>query len=559
MGLPVIFVVDDEERALYTLWSDLDRRFGKDFSVRGERTAAAALATLEELRASGDDVALVLVDDAMHDTTGVELLARAHELHPGAKRVLMVDRDYSSTSPVVRAITLGQADYHIVRPWTSDEQLYRSVGDFLATWAKEQDPSVELFRVVGAPGDARLYELRELMIRFDMPFRVYSVHEEDGRRLLAEVGADASRLPVVIRHDGQVMVDPKLPELLRAVGASVRADVDVCDVLIVGGGPAGLAAAVYAASEGLTTVLLEQTLSGGQAGNSPMIRNYPGFPHGISGADLVHRACEQAWLFGAHLVFAQRATALEQRGAGFVVHLEDGTAVAARPVVVATGVTWRRIGVPALEALVGAGVFYGAAVGETKAMQGRDVFLVGGGNSAGQAALHLARYAASVGLVVRGPSLSAKMSDYLVREIESSSRITVHTGTEVVDGGGDERLEHVVLRDRSTGKTCDVRVDALFVLIGGEPHTEWLPEDVERDDRGYVLTGRDLRASGRPGGETAATLETSIPGVFAAGDVRHGSIKRVASAVGEGATAIRLVHDHLADAGPPSLTVPVAL
>lgn len=558
MGLPIIFVVDGEERALYTLWNDLDRRFGKDFVVHGERTAEAALGALDELRASPDEVALLVVAEAIRGTTGVELLARAHELHPGAKRVLMVDRDYSSTSPVVRAITLGQADYHMLRPWTASEQLYRMVGEFLAAWANEQDPSVELFRVVGAPGDPRMSELRELMVRFGMPFRVYPVDTEAGRRLLAEVGADASRLPVVIRHDGVVMLDPGLPELLHALGVNVRADVDVCDVAIVGGGPAGLAAAVYAASEGLATVLLEEMMSGGQAGNSPMIRNYPGFPNGISGADLVNRACEQAWLFGAHMVFAQRATGLDRRGAGFVVHLSDGTALAARSVVVATGVAWRRIGVPALERLVGAGVFYGAAVGETKAMQGRDVFLVGGGNSAGQAALHLARYAASVTLAVRGDALGAKMSDYLVREIDASSRITVCLRTEVVDGGGDERLARLVLRDRASGTTREVRADALFVLIGGEPHTEWLPVDVERDDRGYLLTGRDLRAGGRVDVDGAATLETSVPGVFAAGDVRHGSIKRVASAVGEGATAIRLVHDHLADAGPP-VVVPVPI
>lgn len=551
MAQPVIFVVDDDPGALETLRSALDRRFGNDFVVRAESTTTGALGVLKELRAESEVVALLLADERLPEMSGVEFLAAAHDLHPGAKRVLLVDRDYTSSSPAVRATTIGQADYHLLRPWVLEDNLYRSMGEFLFDWSREQDPGFELFRVVGSEGDPRIRELRELMRRFGAPFGFYEVGRAPGRELLESVGADPSRLPVVIRHDGQVLVDPALPELVHALGVSVWVDVDMCDVAIVGAGPAGLAAAVYAASEGLTTVLLDQDVSGGQAGSSPMIRNYPGFPHGVSGADLTLRSCEQAWLFGAHIAFAQRVTALDCREGTHVVRLEQGKEIAARTVVIATGISWRRLGVAALERLVGSGVFYGAAAGETKAMVGQRVFLVGAGNSAGQTALHLARYAASVTMVVRGDSITRSMSDYLVREIEATPNIALRLGTEVIDGTGDEQLQALTLNARD-GTVEEVEADALFVLIGGEPHTAWLPDAILRDSHGYVLTGRDLSGDGlvfTPAvGRLPLPLETSVPGVFAAGDVRYGSIKRVASAVGDGATVIRVVHEYLEDA-----------
>jgi thioredoxin reductase (NADPH) len=339
-----------------------------------------------------------------------------------------------------------------------------------------------------------------------------------------------------------------LADLVNALGVNVAVDVEGCDVAIVGAGPAGLSAAVYAASEGLTTVMLDQGISGGQAGSSPMIRNYPGFPHGVNGAELTMKSCEQAWLFGAHISFAQRAVALGVDGDSRVVHLEAGRSIEARTVVIATGVFWRRLGVPSVEALLGSGVFYGAAAGETRAMVGRRVFMVGAGNSAGQTALHTAKHAAMVTLVVRGESIERNMSDYLVREIEATKNISVRLGTEVVDARGDGMLETLTLRGPA-GVTEDVEADALFLLIGGEPHTDWLPDEIARDDHGYLLTGRDLPPDARPGDERdPLPLETSVPGVFAIGDVRAGSIKRVASAVGDGATAIRLVHEYLEDA-----------
>jgi thioredoxin reductase (NADPH) len=405
-----------------------------------------------------------------------------------------------------------------------------------------------MFRIVAAEGDSRVLQLRDVMTRFSMPFGFYAVDGEAGRRLLDEAGLDASRLPVVIRYDGQVMIDPNLPDLARAIGVSVKNDVDTCEVAIVGAGPAGLTAAVYAASEGLDTVLLEQTISGGQAGTSPLIRNYPGFPHGVSGGILMERTCEQAWLLGAHIVFAQQAVALERRGDERIVRLLDGTEVRARVVVIATGIEWRRIGVPSLESLVGHGVFYGAAVSESRAMQDQDVFIVGAGNSAGQAALNLAKHARKVTLLVRGDSLAKSMSSYLVLAIESTANVVVRHRVEVVDGAGDGRLERISLADRVRDEVEEVSAAALFIMIGGEPHTQWLPDEIARNAQGYLVTGRDLlEQPGAPWdhGRDPLPLETSMPGVFAAGDVRQGSIKRVASAVGEGATVVRLVHEHL--------------
>jgi thioredoxin reductase (NADPH) len=548
MGRPVLFVLDEDRSVLDTLLSDLERRFGNDFTVTGDSSPETALAALEAMASANEPVALLLVEDEAS-----EFLTRAHELHPHAKRVLLVDRDYSSSSPAVQAMALGRADYHIVRPWSDDEMMYGAMSEYLAAWTREQEPSFELFRIVADEGDPRVPQLRDVMSRFSMPYGLYPAESATGRRLLDEAGLDASRLPAVISHDGQVMVDPGLTELARAVGVSVKNDVETCEVAIVGAGPAGLTTAVNASSEGLETVMLEQAISGGQAGTSPLIRNYPGFPHGINGGILMERTCEQAWLMGTHIVFAQQAVGLERRGDCRVVHLLDGTEVSARAVVIATGIEWRRLGVPGIEALLGAGVFYGAAVSESRAMQGQDVFVVGAGNSAGQAALNLANHARTVTLLVRSDSYATSMSTYLVREIESTPEITVRRCTEVVDGGGNGRLERLTLADHARNTVEEVPAAALFIMIGGEPHTQWLPREVARDQQGYVVTGREVLEHADvhwDGGADPMPLETSIPGVFAAGDVRQGSIKRVASAVGEGATVVRLVHEYLSAAVP---------
>lgn len=536
-------MLDQDPSSLGVLLADLTKRFGNDFKVTGDCSPEAALGALQRMASANEPVALVLAENRAFD-----FLARAHELYPRAKRVLLVDRDYTSASPAVQATALGRADYHIVRPWAENETMHRAMSEYLASWTREQEPDFELFRIVAQEGDSRVVALRDVMTRFSMPFGFYPAQSAAGRRLLDEAGIDGSRFPVVIRYDGQVLIDPDLPDLARAIGVSVKNDVDECELAIVGAGPAGLTAAVHAASEGLDTVLLEQAVSGGQAGTSPLIRNYPGFPHGISGGELMEQTCEQAWLMGAHIVFAQQAVSLERHGDQPVIRLVDGSGVRAQAAVVATGMQWRRLGVARLEALVGSGVYYGAAVGETRAMQGQDVFIVGAGNSAGQAALHLAKHARTVTLLVRSDTFAKSMSTYLLRGVESTSNIAVRRHTEVVDGGGEERLEHLTLADKAQGTVEEVAAAALFIMIGGEPHTQWLPDEIARDALGYVVTGRqilDQPAVSWAHHRDPLPLESSMPGVFAAGDVRQGSIKRVASAVGEGATAVRLVHEYL--------------
>ena len=552
MGKPILFVVDDERAVLQALADDLSRRFGGDCQILAESSAAAGLAALTGLRARSEEVAVLIADQRMPEMSGIDFLTRAHELHPMAKRVLLVDRDYTDASPVVPAMTLGQIDYHLTKPWLPELNLYPAIGELLADWAKSREPASALFRIVGPRWGARAHELRDHLARLAVPYAFYAEDSDAGRRLLREIGHDGARLPVAVRHDGRVLVDPSRADILQALGVKTRNDAAACDVAIVGAGPAGLDAAVYAASEGLQTQLVEREVPGGQVASSSLIRNYPGFPHGISGAQLAYRACQQAWLLGADQVYGQEATGLRVDGSDRLLRISDGSEVTAKAVVIATGVSWRRLQVPRLEALVGAGVFYGAAAGEAQAMQGLDVLVVGAANSAGQAAVHLAKYAASVTILARRDTLTATMSAYLVQEIEAASNIRVRLRTEVIDGHGNERLEAVTVRDRADGTTETLATAALFVLIGGQPRTAWLPDSVERNDAGYLVTGRDLLHDERPPAcwplrRPPLLLETSTPGVFAIGDVRHQSVKRVASAVGEGATVIPLVHEYLSE------------
>ncbi len=545
-----MFVIDDDPGVVRALRDDLGRRYGEDFRVIGASSAAAGLAMLRGLADEDVTVAVLIVDHKMPEMPGVEFLARAHSMHPRAKRVLLVERDYSARSPVIPALTLGQADYHISKPWMLEQDLYRGVSEFLAEWAKNRSAAFELFHVIGWLDGRSTNELRELLIRFNVPFHFDSADSPEGRRLLEQKGLYATRLPVMIRHDDYTMVEPTPAQIVEAVGGSTHNDVDECDVVIVGAGPAGLTAAVYAASEGLETVVLEETVSGGQAGSSPMIRNYPGFPYGISGHELTRRACEQAWIFGAHMVFSQPVVGLEIVGDERMVRMADGHQIVARTVIAAPGIAWRRLGVPRLEALVGSGVFYGAASSETQAMEDRDVFVVGAGNSAGQTALHLAQRSRQVTMLVRGDSLARSMSEYLIREIEVTPNLAVRLNTVVTDGHGIEHLDALTLHDVLQDRIEQVPAAALFVLIGGEPRTQWLPSTVQTD-HGYILTGRDILQDGVAGASwpldrAPLPLETSIPGIFAVGDARYRSLKRVASAVGDGATAVRLAHEYLA-------------
>ncbi len=556
---PVVLIVDDDPGVVHAMKEDLSSRFSHDFRIIGETSAAAGLATLREMAIGHQPVALLIADNRMGEMPGVDFLAGAHKMHPLAKRVLLVERDYSARSPLVDAMTLGRADYHITKPWMLEQDLYRQVSEFLADWAKDQEAGFELFHIVGLQADRATHDLREMMTKFYVPFRFHTADSAQGRRLLEAKGLDSTQLPVVIRHDDYTMIRPNVAEIITATGGSVTNDVTECDLVIVGAGPAGLAAAVYAASEGLRTVVLEEIVSGGQAGSSPMIRNYPGFPHGISGHELTRRACEQAWMFGAHMVFSQPVAGLEASGDAIIVHQADGHQVVAKAVVVATGIAWRRLEAPRLDALLGYGVFYGVAGSEAEAMEDQDVYVVGAGNSAGQAALYLARYATKVTLLVRGANLERSMSEYLVTEIEATPNVAVRLDTEVTGGHGDDHLEAITIRDNLHHLTEQLPTTALFVLIGGEPRTSWLPPDVERDG-GYVLTGRDvmLHEASRERWQldrAPLPLETSLPGVFAAGDVRYRSIKRVASAVGDGATAIRLVHEYLGSEETEALSI----
>jgi thioredoxin reductase (NADPH) len=544
---PSLHLLHDDSGVRAHLERDLRRRYGEDYDVRAHASAGEALAALERDADEGRRVAAVFSDESPAGGSA-ELLAAVHELHPLARRVLLIGRgEWSKEHPAVAAMRTGQVDSYIFVPWGLPERwLYLPVSEILADWEASQPTPFEAARIVGDEYESRAHDLRDLFSRIGVPHRFVPAGSDEGRALRAELGAADLALPLLAFRTGTVLSDPSIARVSQALGFATEPEPGVCDVAIVGGGPAGLAAAVYAASEGLRTTVIEPSVPGGQAGTSSRIRNYLGFPNGLSGRDLGNRALEQAWFFGARFVLARPAVALEGSAGDHVVRLEGGAEVRARTVVIATGVTWHTLEAPSLAGLLGAGVYYGAAAFDSAAA-GAATFVVGGGNSAGQAAVHLARSAASVTLVVRGDRLGASMSDYLVRELAETPNIEVRLGTEVVAGAGDGRLERITLRDREGGATEEVAADALYVMIGARPQTGWLDGVVARDRQGYILTGRDLDAASWPLERPPMLMETSLPGVFAAGDVRHASIRRVASAVGGGSIAVQLVHLRLAE------------
>ena len=549
MGKPVVLLADDA-RTRGRVEAELGKRYGADYQVIVAGSAQEALEALGELGDSQGQVSLVLAGLRLQDATGTELLARVRELYPAARRVLLITwADQASMKAVAHATVLGDLDAYVVRPGTPpDEVFHRSVTEQLGEWGRSNLPGIEVVRVVGEEWAARSHELRELLGRNGVPFSFYPADSPEGQRLLDQ--GSGKTLPTVVMFDGRVLADPSNADLAEALGVLTKPGSGRYDVTVIGAGPAGLAAAVYGASEGLSTVVVEPEALGGQAGTSSLIRNYLGFPSGVSGGDLAVRAYTQALSFGAEYVYGNPAASLRPEGPELVVTMADGTEVRSRAVVVASGMAYRRLGIPALEALTGAGVFYGAAASEAKAVQGSEVFVVGGANSAGQAAVHLAKYAAQVTLLVRGRSLADSMSEYLIREIDAAPNIAVRCRVAVTGGSGQNRLESLTLTDLESGVAETVGAAALFVLIGAEPRTQWLPDTVRRDQSGFVVTGPDLLEDGRPAGDWPLRrlpmfLESSLPGVFAVGDVRYGSVKRVASAVGEGSIAIRLVHDYL--------------
>ena len=555
---PVLLAVDDDAHALAKIEGELSERYGQGYRVVCEASAEVGIEALKRCEANGEDVALVLAAQWMAEMSGSEFLERARLIFPTARRVLLIAwrawGDRRSAEAILRSMTLGGIDSYLIKPWWEypDENFHRTITQFLYEWARSHRSGVAEITVVGDQGSPRSHEVRDLLQRNGAFHAFYPVDSERGREFLARSGQPSTRLPVVIMLDGRVLVEPSNTEIAQAFGVSTRPQRRSYDLVVVGGGPAGLAATVYGASEGLSTLTLEHEAVGGQAGSSSLIRNYLGFPWGVSGSELAQQAYLQAWMFGATVSFMIEATGLRCDGDGLILDLSDGTQVKTTAVVIATGASYRRLGVSSLETLVGAGVFYGAAVTEARAMEGQEVYVVGGANSAGQAAMHLSRYASRVTILVRGGSLSVSMSDYLIKEIEATPNIGVRLNTRILGGSGEGRLEHLVLEDSALGSTETVPAAALFVLIGAEPRTGWLPEEVLRDDRGFILTGQDLRRYSLPPSawykeQSPMPLETSVPGVFAVGDVRHGSVKRVASAVGEGSMAVQMVHRHLAE------------
>lgn len=547
--LPVILAVDDDPDVIELIGRELEDRYGRAYRIVTARAASTALAQLTSLHENGDRVALVLSDQWLPDGTGCELLAQARELCPHARRLLLITWGEltvdATTQPLRRAIALGQIDYYALKPWrAADELFHRTITEFLHEWVGTDASLSRELTIVADAGNARASELRSLLTRNRVPFVFHSSSSPEGAQVLQEVREPAGTAPVVVQRNGRVFLDPTNVEIADAYGATTHLQGSrEFDVTVVGAGPSGLAAAVYASSEGLRTLVIERESIGGQAGSSSRIRNYLGFQRGITGADLAQRAQQQAWVFGTNFVQMCQALRIRSDGDQLYVSCSNGMEVPTGVVVLAMGVSYQRLNIPALEDLTGVGVFYGASPSEAERFTGREVFVVGGGNSAGQAAVHLAKHAKQVTILVRRDTLTETMSRYLIDEIEGQPNIDVRYRTEIVDGAGDGRLESLTLSDSASGKTATVPADAVFVLIGARPHTDWLPSEIERDRYGFVVTGTanaDWTLERPP-----FMFESSMPGVFAVGDVRSGSVKRVASAAGEGSVAIQQVHQYL--------------
>ena len=550
MAKPTILAVDDDPVVSKAITRDLRDRFGADFRVVGATSGPGALELLTEFTLRGRAVALVVSDQRMPGMTGIELLERVRNISADTKLLLLTA--YADTDVAIRAINDIGLDYYMLKPWDPpQDKLYPVVEDLLGDWQDAHRDAGDQVRVVGHRWSDRSQEVKTFLTRNHVPYTWLDVERDDGAaELVALAGAQASDLPLVLVPEGEPLRSPTNREVAAALGLHTLADAPLYDLCIVGGGPAGLAAAVYASSEGLRTVVVERDAPGGQAGQSASIENYLGFPKGLSGADLTHRAVAQVARFGAEMVVAREAVGLRLKGPVRAVVIDGTDELEARSVVIATGVSYRRLEATGLEELGSRGVHYGASASEAAQCEGEEVYLVGAANSAGQAALNLARYAKRVVLLVRGAGLEVTMSQYLVERIEAANNIEVRLGCEVVAARGEEHLESLTLRDRATGETEDVETSWLFVFIGAMPRTDWLGDDVLRDDHGFVVTGPELlHRPGRaawPEERPPFALETSVPGVFAAGDVRLDSMKRVASAVGEGAMAVHLVHRFLA-------------
>ncbi len=550
MPKPVILTVDDEPVVLGAIERDLRRKYGKDYQVIRADSGAAALDALQQLKLRNQPVALFLVDQRMPVMSGVEFLQEATPLFPDAKRALLTA--YADTEAAIKAINEVRLDYYLMKPWDPpDQNLYPVLDDLLDDWQAQFRPTFEGIRVLGHRWSPLSHQIKDFLARNQIPYHWVDVElDPEAPTLLESLGADATKLPIVLFPDGSHLTQPTNSQVAEKAGRRLTASMPFYDVIIVGGGPAGLAAAVYGASEGLRTLMIEREAPGGQAGTSSRIENYLGFPSGLTGWDLARRAVTQATRFGAELLTPQEVYEFRVEDPYRIVRLIDGTEISCHALMIATGVSYRKLDLPGIEPLTGAGIYYGAAQSEAMSYKGEDVFIVGGANSAGQAAMYFSRYATTVTMLVRGDSLAKGMSRYLVDQISQTPNIHVLLNSSVSAVQGTDRLESITIANAATGEEQSVPATAVFIFIGAQPRTEWVGGVLERDAMGFIITGPDLLKDNRlPKGwhlkRQPFWLEASVPGVFVAGDVRHRSVKRMATAVGEGSMAVQFIHQYL--------------
>ena len=557
MAKPVILTVDDEADVLQAIARDLRQQYGERFRIIRADSGAAALEATQKLKLRNEPVALFLVDQRMPQMNGVEFLEQALKIFPEAKRVLLTA--YADTDAAIRAINSTQIDYYLLKPWNPpEEKLYPVLNDLLDDWFANFRPAFEGIRVIGNRWSPQSHDMKDFLARNQIPYQWLDIElSEEAQTLATFANCDRLSLPLVIFSDGNSLIQPSIAQVAEKIGLRTQAEKPFYDLIIVGGGPAGLAAAVYGASEGLHTVMIEREAPGGQAGTSSRIENYLGFPSGLSGNDLARRAVTQAKRFGVEILSPQEVTGMRVEDPYRFITLSDGSEISCHALILALGVSWRKLDVPGLDRLTGAGVYYGAAQTEALTCQGEDVYIIGGANSAGQAAMYFSKYARQVTMLVRGESLTKSMSQYLIEQIAETPNITVQNHSSVVEAKGETSLEEIAIDN--AGEVKMVPATSLFIFIGAVPRTEWLDGAVECDDRGFIVTGPDLKSDTKRSSiqrpknwrldRDPYLLETNIPGVFAVGDVRHGSIKRVASGVGEGSICVQFVHQYLANVG----------